>query len=193
MSTSTVTELAPETLEERGSVVSDPVDPAEQASTKQSSTQAFTPHVVLPDDTSISSAVIESLRKRLQIAVAQHDGWADPIMFNGGTIVVMVLTGLATLLPTLVPKDAFPWAAPLCAAMAGLLVAMERALGFGARWRYHREMRSSYESIVDMLEFYPILPLSERPKYARDIFAALYAVRSRESAIPNAGANSQPT
>ena len=149
--------------------------------------------IALPDGADLSPAVISTLRERLTAAVAQHDGWADPLMFNGGTILVLILTGLATLLPSVVEKGSFAWAAPMCAALAGLFVAMERALGFGARWRFHREMKSAYESIVDMLEFYPILPASERPKYARDIFTSLYAVRSRESAIPNAGTNSQPT
>jgi hypothetical protein len=97
-------------------------------------------------------------------------------------------------LATLLPSSAFGWAALLCFALAGLdFVALERALGFGARWRYHRKMRFSYESIIDMLDFFPVIPLTERPKYIRDIFAALYAVRLRESAIPNAGANSAPT
>ncbi len=149
--------------------------------------------VVLPDGADLSPQVIQTLRQRLQAAVEQHDGWADPLAFNGGTILVLLLTGLATLLPTMLDAGRFAWAAPLCSALAGLFVAMERALGFGARWRFHREMKSAYESIVDMLEFYPILPLSERPKYARDIYTSLYAVRSRESAIPNAGTNTQPT
>ncbi|CAN5509148.1 hypothetical protein BH11PSE9_BH11PSE9_14440 [soil metagenome] len=149
--------------------------------------------VVLPDGADLSPQVIQTLRQRLQTAVEQHDGWADPLAFNGGTILVLLLTGLATLLPTMLEAGRFAWAAPLCSALAGLFVAMERALGFGARWRYHREMKSAYESIIDMLEFYPILPLSERPKYARDIYTSLYAVRSRESAIPNAGTNTQPT
>lgn len=151
------------------------------------------PGVLLPDGADLSPEVIATLRERLAASVTSHDGWADPLMFNGGTILVLMLTSLATILPTMLPKDSYTWAAPLCAAVAGLFVAMERALGFGARWRFHREMRFAYESILDMLEFYPILPAAERPKYARDIFAALYAVRSRESAIPNAGMNSQPT
>ena len=70
---------------------------------------------------------------------------------------------------------------------------MERALGFGSRWRYHREMYYSYDAIIDMLEFCPVVPEAEQPKYVRDIFTALYAVRSRESAIPNAGSNAPPT
>ncbi|MDX1968088.1 MAG: hypothetical protein SFV23_13010, partial [Planctomycetaceae bacterium] len=85
------------------------------------------------------------------------------------------------------------WIAPLCAGLAGVLVAMERALGFGARWRYHRDMFYGYAAIIDMLEFYPAIPPSEQSKYGRDIFTALYALRSRESAIPNAGTNTSPT
>lgn len=149
--------------------------------------------VSLPDGVDLSPEVISRLKGRLEVAVEQHDSWADPILFNGGTILVLLLTAMATLLPSSLPKDAYVWAAPVCSALAGLFVAMERALGFGARWRYHREMKSAYESIIDMLEFFPILPSPERPKYARDIFVALYAVRSRESAIPNAGTNSAPT
>lgn len=151
------------------------------------------PPVVLPDGVNMSDEVIARLKSRLELAVAQHDSWADPILFNGGTILVLLLTAMATLLPSSLPKDTFVWAAPVCSALAGLFVAMERALGFGARWRYHREMKSGYESIIDMLEFFPVLPAPEQPKYARDIYAALYAVRSRESAIPNAGTNSAPT
>lgn len=151
------------------------------------------PLVSLPEGVDLSPEVISRLKGRLEVAVEQHDSWADPILFNGGTILVLLLTAMATLLPSSLPKNAYEWAAPVCSALAGLFVAMERALGFGARWRYHREMRSAYESIIDMLEFFPILPSLERPKYARDIFVALYAVRSRESAIPNAGTNSAPT
>lgn len=151
------------------------------------------PAVDLPDAADLPLPLIERLKDRLQISVKQHDVWADPIMFNGGTILVLALTSMATLLPSIVPRDAFAWAAPVCAGVAGLVVAMERALGFGARWRYHREMKSAYESIIDMLEFLPVVPAAERAKYIRDIFAALYAVRSRESAIPNAGTHSAPT
>ncbi|MFS2069795.1 hypothetical protein ACEN9D_13610 [Pseudomonas sp. CT11-2] len=139
--------------------------------------------------TDLPPEMIQQLKVRLTDAAKLHDVLADPIMFNGGTILVLLLTTLATLLPA----TNFTWVAPLCSALAGLFVAMERALGFGARWRYHREMRFAYESIIDMLDFLPVIPASERPKYIRDIFTALYAVRSRESAIPNAGTNSAPT
>ncbi len=141
-----------------------------------------------PDYIDVPSDVIDQIKHRMGQDVSRHDGWADPVMFNGGTILVLVLTMLATFLPS----NHFPWG-PLCAGLAGLFVAMERALGFGARWRFHREMRSAYQAIIDMLEFIPFLPSSERPNYVRDIFAALYGVRSRESAIPNAGTIAAPT
>jgi hypothetical protein len=85
------------------------------------------------------------------------------------------------------------WIAPLFAGLAGVFVAMERALGFGARWRYHCDMYYGYDAIIDMLAFYPVVPPNEQSKYARDIYTALYALRSRESAIPNAGTNTSPT
>ncbi|WDU63866.1 hypothetical protein LRS56_04855 [Pseudomonas poae] len=157
--------------------MSETTDLKKPSITDFSNTKALAPETIL------------QLNSRLKESAKLHDVWIDPIFFNGGTISVLVLTTLATLLP----KTDYDGWAPICAAIAGLFVASERALGFGARWRYHREMRFSYESIIDMLGFYPYLPEDERPKYLRDIFAALYAVRSRESAIPNAGTNSEPT
>jgi len=152
------------------------------------------PAVELPlEGVELSTEALCRLKKRLNDSVESHDGWTDPVMFNLGTIVVLALTGFATFLPTIPAAGQYPWAAPLCTALAGLLIAMERALGWGARWRFQKEMKNAYVAIVDMLEFLPLLPPSERAKYARDIFAALYAARSRESAIPNAGTNVAPT
>src|SRR5437870_503029 len=87
--------------------------------------------------TDLPPEMIQQFKVRLIGAAKLHDVLADPVMFNGGTILVLLLTTLATLLPS----TTYTWAAPLCSALAGLFVAMERALGFGARWRYHREMR----------------------------------------------------
>jgi hypothetical protein len=146
-----------------------------------------------PEDLVLTKEVIDRLKDRLEKAAKAHDVPIDPWMFNGGTILVLALTALATFLPTALSAGQATWAAPLCSAIAGLFIAMERALGFGARWRFHKEMENAYVAILDMLDFYPLLPESEKPKYARDIFGALYAVRSRESAIPNSGTNAAPT
>ncbi|MET0552934.1 MAG: hypothetical protein ABW221_07850 [Vicinamibacteria bacterium] len=140
----------------------------------------------------LSDAERERIRARLVAAIGEHDVPIDPWMFNGGTVVVLILSAAAAFLPSL-GGQAPVFAAPLCSAFAGLVVAMERALGFGARWRFHREMRSAYENVLDMLDFLPVVPRPERPKYTRDMLAALYSARAREAAIPNAGNQAPPT
>lgn len=151
------------------------------------------PIAIPPDGLVLTQELIERLKTRVTESANKHKIWIDPLMFNGGTVLVLILTAFATFLPTVLDQGQLTWLAPLCSAVTGLFIAMERALGFGARWRFHTEMENSYVAIVDMLDFYQMLPASEQPKYARDIFAALYAVRSRESAIPNAGTNSAAT
>jgi hypothetical protein len=69
-----------------------------------------------PEAPELPTKVIAGLRARLEIAVADHDGWADPIAFNGGTILVLALTALATVLPSAIPHGTLKWAAPVCSA-----------------------------------------------------------------------------
>jgi hypothetical protein len=146
----------------------------------------------LPDNiVTLSPELAQKLKGRLIEARDKHNTSIDAIMFNGSTILVLFLTGAAAFIPAL--KDAPGWIASLLAGLAGIFVAMERALGFGARWRYHREMYYAYDSIIDMIEFCPVVPPAEQSKYVRDIFTALYAIRSRESSIPHAGTNVSPT
>lgn len=98
------------------------------------------PLPVGPEGLALTAEVIERLKARLAQSAKAHVVPIDPIMFNGGTVIVLGLTALATFLPTLLATGQAVWAAPLCSAVAGLFIAMERALGFGARWRYHKEM-----------------------------------------------------
>jgi hypothetical protein len=179
---------------EEDRMTSQPVEPAPVRSAPliAVAAQPSPPLELPPDADGLGDVDVEALKARLGQAVAEHDVSIDPWMFNAGTVSTLILTAAATFVPSLGPKvPAF--VAPLCSGIAGVLIAAERALGFGARWRYHREMRSAYQSIIDMLDFCPLVPRSERAKYVRDIFTALYAVRSRESAIPNAGTNTPPT
>jgi len=174
-----------------------PARPADQAAppADQVAQLAATVSQILHLPAAVSTLTPELILKlstRLTNAQNKHANWIDPLMFNGSTILVLALTAGAAFIPSLgetTPK----WIAPLCAGLAGVFVAMERALGFGARWRYHRDMYYGYAAIIDMLEFYPAIPPAEQSKYGRDIFSALYALRSRESAIPNAGTNTSPT
>lgn len=76
------------------------------------------------------------------------------------------------------------------AAAAGVFVAAERSLAFGARWRFHEEMRNRYNALIDQIEFIQYLPATERAKYLQEIWASLYALRARDAAIPGTGAAS---
>ena len=128
-----------------------------------------------------------NIKTRLKECINEHSPTLDAILFNGSTVVVLFLTAATSVVSGLGATVVASWVPATLSALAGILVAAERALGFGARWRYHREMRSSYEAISDMIDFYPALPEEEKPKYLKDIFTALYAVRGKESAIPNSG------
>jgi hypothetical protein len=160
--------------------------------TPQQAQQAAPPPGLPPSVSALTTELIETLTARLIQSRNEHNNWIDPVMFNGSTVLVLFLTAAAAYLPSL-GNSVYPWIAPLFAGLAGVFVAMERALGFGARWRYHRDMYYGYTAIIDMLAFYPLVPPNEQSKYARDIYTALYALRSRESAIPNAGTNTSPT
>lgn len=166
--------------------------PLPPSANNESAAQPAAAAVQLPTMLSpLTPEFVKKLTDRLTQARDEHNVPIDPIMFNGSTILILVLTATAAFMPSI---DGAPkWVTPLCAGLAGVFVAMERALGFGARWRYHRDMYYSYSAIIDMLEFYSVVPSTEQSKYVRDIFTALYAVRSRESAIPNAGATASPT
>ena len=87
-------------------------------------------------------------------------------------------------------NDFGAWGAGLAAA-AGVFVAAERSLAFGARWRFHEEMRNRYNALIDQIEFIQYLPATERAKYLQEIWASLYALRARDAAIPGTGAAPQ--
>ncbi len=141
--------------------------------------------------TDLSPEFLEKLKARLTTARDKHadHGSGDAWRFNGGTIIALVCTSGATLVAAFAGAPA--WLAPTVTAIATVIIAIERALGWGARWIYHSDLENAYECLIDMIDFYPFVPASDRGKYAQDIIAALYAVRSRESAIPNAGSNTQ--
>jgi len=128
------------------------------------------------------------IKGRLQKAIEEHSPSLDAWCFNGGTLLTLTLTAAAALFSSKTFGDSLTYIGAIFSSIAGVLVAAERALAFGARWRFHHEMRSGYRSIVDMIDFAALLPSGpEKEKYTRDIWAALYALRSRESAIPGSG------
>ena len=76
-------------------------------------------------------------------------------------------------------------------AAAGLCIAIERALGIGARWRYHTEMKNSYRILQDGIDFMHTLPDDKRESFLNDWWNRLIALRAREGQIPNSGGGAQ--
>jgi hypothetical protein len=132
------------------------------------------------------------LRDSISQSIKAHrtvfDGW----LYNGGTVVILLLTGAVSVLSgKVVPVNvSFDWLPAVLSALAGLFVALERSLGFGPRWRFHTEMKAGYRTVSDMIDFYFIIPEEEKEQRTRirnEIWQSLNALRSRESAIPNSG------
>ncbi|MBV8224444.1 MAG: hypothetical protein JO232_04560 [Verrucomicrobia bacterium] len=134
------------------------------------------------------------LRDHINEAVQHHNPTFDGALFNGGTILQLVLTAAASFLPgsNWIPNA--PFLAGICAALAALLITVERSLSFGARWRFHTEMQTGYRSILDMIDFYQCITADdEKAKYRANIWNALYALRSREGGIPGGATSTTST
>jgi len=134
------------------------------------------------------------LRDHLNEAIKRHHPNIDGALFNGGTILQLALTAAASFLPgsSWIPNA--PFLAGICAALAALLITVERSLSFGARWRFHTEMQTGYKSILDMIDFYQCITADdEKAKYRANIWNALYTLRSREGGIPGGATSSTTT
>ena len=125
------------------------------------------------------------LREQLQKRCDRHQPRTDSIYYNGGTIAVLLATTVATLLPTGFHPG---WVPRVLTGLATFLVALERALNFGARWRYHREMQASYENLLGLIDFYvatkETLPDAEGKRLRVTILAQLVALQRLEANIP---------
>ncbi len=127
---------------------------------------------------------LEQLKTDIAKAITEHrhDKRGDGIRFNFGTAFILFATASATLIPT--EPIWLLWCAKVLTGFAALWVALERALNFGARWRYHIEMQSSYQSILDELNFMSLLDERDRNETLQNIRAELRVLRKRASEIP---------
>ena len=137
------------------------------------------------------NAAFEPLRESIKESIRSHKTGLDAWMYNGGTIVVLVLTALVSILAgkDVLPSEYF-WITSVLSAIAGVLVALERSLGFGQRWRFHAELKSGYKTVLDMISFYFVIShedADQKKKIRAEIWQSLNALRNRESAIPNSG------
>ncbi len=127
---------------------------------------------------------LEQLKTDIAKAITEHkhDKRGDGFRFNYGTAFVLFATVSATLIPT--EPTWLLWCAKVLTGFAAFWVALERVLNFGARWRYHIEMQSSYQSVLDELNIIPLLDERERNEALQNIRAELRVLRKRAPQIP---------
>lgn len=122
------------------------------------------------------------LADRIRRAMAPHGGKRDSFLHNGSTMAAMAATTAATV----IPADHAIWAR--CAAgTATFLIAVARALDFGARWRWHLNMRARYAILLDRVDRVALLPVEGRSAALVQIYDDLSKVRSSERGIPGSG------
>lgn len=140
----------------------------------------------MDDSTQVSELdrVEGSIRATLERAIKSHRGWGDSVWHNGGTIVAIAATTVATVLPA----NYSIWART-AAGVATFFIAVSRALDFGTRWRWHLDMRARYSILLDRLDQVAVIPLAERAAILAKIYDDLARVRTQELAIPGAGLN----
>lgn len=125
------------------------------------------------------------LRKQIEVSVSEHNSnqTLDGLLYNSSVIIAILCSSIASLL-----VESFPiWAKVLSLATAAI-VAIDRALNWGARWIYHRQMRHEYLLILARIDLVENANAQfsdeERKKYFMLIFDDLFVLRKKESLIP---------
>jgi hypothetical protein len=131
----------------------------------------------------VSTSDVERLQQQVTMAIAAHSPRADSVFHNGGTVLALAATGTATFLP-----GSYGLWARVASAIATFVIALSRALDFGARWRWHVEMRNAYTALLDRTSLVMVLPDADRLEVMKTLYADLVELRLRENRIPGAGA-----
>jgi hypothetical protein len=107
----------------------------------------------------------------------------DSWFYNGGTIVIVTSTTLATVFPSILPTP-YAWIAQILTAVATILVALQRTLSAAERYTFHREMLSGYRSVADAIDTFDLVPADKQQAYTEQIRRDLLALRRREAGLP---------
>lgn len=126
-------------------------------------------------------AGLSDMKQHVEECMKEHKPGFDSALYNGGTLAVILFTAAATFLFGL---DAWSWIPRVLTGIAAFWIAMERALNFGARWRFHLEMKKGYEMILVMINSMELLPEGERRTELEKIRRDFFGLLRRESAIP---------
>src|SRR5206468_396252 len=105
----------------------------------------------------IDEADISSLRETLVKELKEHSPTMDSIYHNGGTLLALMATGAATIIPA-----SYSFWIKVSAAIATFIIALTRALDFGGRWRWHIEMKNGYQALIDRTDELRVLPDDEK-------------------------------
>lgn len=135
---------------------------------------------------------LRAVQARLKEDCDSHSPRWDSFLYNGGTVVVLAATMAVTVVSDF---GSVPWLPRALSGCAAFLVGLERALNFGGRWRFHREMRHYYKGLIDRIDFYisfqDRLSPEQRSVFCDEIWRELRDIRRREEQIP--GVSTQPS
>ena len=134
---------------------------------------------------------VRAIKQNVEKSIAEHKKWGswDAYLYNGGTAVVLLCTSLATYIPA-AKNPGLSWIPPILTGLATFLVALDRALAFGPRWKFHLTQSAGYRRILDRIEIYPSIDQDNRQKHLEKLLSLLDVVRSQEPNMP--GVDSPP-
>jgi hypothetical protein len=128
---------------------------------------------------------LKALKKQISTSVQEHSKLQtlDSVYYNASVVLAIACASAAGIF-----IDLYPLIAKILSAFTAIIVATDRALHFGERWIYHRQMRHEYLLIlarIDELEnMNDQFTEDEKKKYFLLIFDELLALKKKESTVP---------
>jgi hypothetical protein len=133
-------------------------------------------------------AIIDECSKTVDEQIRHHYKCRslDGTLYNSNTIVLLLCTSLVSCLPSSTEGWLY-WLPKALAVASTFLIALDRALGFGPRWRFHIELENLYRTLNDQLLTIRTVETGDFESRLRDFRTTLAGVRARERGIPGAG------
>ena len=143
------------------------------------------------EDTRVADPVtasLDELQNEVRESMLRHrrHAGADGVFYNGGTVLTVILTGVATFLAPALPEG-YVWVVAVLTGLATIVIVIQRTLSFGERWAFHTRMASNYDSIIQKIRRYKANVPSNGQKALDDIYRDYEAVKGREGELPGLG------
>jgi hypothetical protein len=105
---------------------------------------------------------LKSMEEEVRDTIAVEDCWriVDACLYNGGTALMLLLTALATYLK---PTVAWEWLPRIFTGLTTFLIALDRALGFGPRWKHHIDMVARLRALLARILSFHGVPEKKQP------------------------------